>query len=82
MRNAVTSGARCSCRCSRTLANTGVSVSFSRITSPTTTSRMLIRKGTRHPQDRNCSSGRPDTDRNASVDSTSPAGTPICGRLP
>ena len=49
---------------------------------PIPTSRMLSRNGTRHPHDRNCSSGSEEKIENTAVDSSSPAGTPICGQLP
>ena len=65
-----------------TLVNAGVSRIRTRIISPTMTSSALRRKGTRQPQDRNCSSGRRENTANTAVEITRPAGTPICGQLP
>ncbi len=63
--------------------NSGVSVIFSRIHSPTTTSRALAMKGTRHPQAINWLSLitwlRMMKDR---VDRMKPIGAPSCGNMP
>jgi hypothetical protein len=65
-----------------TRSNAGVSAIFRRITSPTATSTMLSRKGTRQPQERNCSSGYDETAVKSPVAINSPADDPIWGQLP
>ncbi len=64
---------------SLTWVKAGVSRILSRMKSPTPTSTMLNRKGTRHDQ----SAGRNDVAaRKTRFPARSPAGTPICGQLP
>ena len=53
-----------------------------RMKRPMMTSSALRRKGTRHPHDRNWSSGRLAKIENTPVESINPAGTPIWGQLP
>jgi hypothetical protein len=42
---------------------------------------MLNKKGTRQPQAKNCSSGSEEKAVKTAVESTNPAGAPICGQL-
>src|ERR687898_136935 len=81
-RTTSTIGARASVCVSLTCEKMGDSVILRRMYNPTTMSKKLRRNGTRQPQDRNCSSGRAAKGVNAAVESTSPAGAPICGQLP
>ena len=75
-------GIRASVPDSFTRAKPGLSMIFKRIKSPTATSTMLARNGTRQPHAWNASSGSPASKRNAEFERMSPAGTPICGQLP
>lgn len=63
-------------------AKSGLSDKVSLITSPMTISTALNRKGIRHPQDKNWSSGSCDTKKNANVAVAVPAGAPSCGNAP
>ena len=64
-------------------ANTGLSASDSRTTSPTTTSTMLNRNGSRQPQAANCSGVvAAVTAMNSSCARINPAGTPTCENDP
>ena len=62
-------------------ANAGVSSTRRRTNSPTAISTTRDRNGTRQPHARNVALGqRADSSANTPVDSSSPAGTPICGQ--
>jgi hypothetical protein len=68
---------------SLTCWNAGDSMIFRRMNRPTPTSTIEIRNGIRQPQAMNWSSVVAlCTMVNASVESSRPAGTPICGQLP
>ena len=75
-------GIRASVLVSLTRENNGLSMILSLIKSPTATSKMLKRNGTRQPQARNASSGSPASNKKMRFEKMSPAGTPICGQLP
>jgi hypothetical protein len=66
-----------------TRSNAGDSISFRRMNRPTATSSTLARNGTRQPHDMNAASlVIACTSANTPVESSRPAGTPICGHEP
>lgn len=64
-----------------TCANSGLSATLRRTNRPTASSTMLSRNGTRQPQARNWSSGRPETRVTIPADSTEPSGAPSMVKL-
>ena len=83
LRTTSTIGFGASVLVSLTRSNAGDSISFRRMNRPTPTRIALARNGTRQPQARNAASlVIACTSANTPVESSRPAGTPICGHEP